>query len=422
MVYIKPGTYWMGDNQNLPDEEPAHPVSITSFYMDIKEVHIWHWQKVSSWALKNGYEFSVKMHDEGGGPKTGPYWYTDNSELIFPMNMFSWYDAVKWCNARSELEGRSPVYFVDDSHIEIYRKGEIDLSESQVGWSLSGYRLPTEAEWEFAARSGSYGLKYPWGNALDGSRANYYFNGDLFDQASTPVGYFNGTQLISDAKNSFNGESYKATDQISRFGLYDIVGNVSEWCWDWYDSSWYNAYGAKLKDTRGPSADVVLANAKTGPLTRVARGSNFRSRPDADYGNQIRIAYRNSFLPNSTLRTLGIRCVRADIEDPLWHDTVPLDNFPNWFLLDWFGYYWLSDQSWIFHYELGWIYPSGKGSYDNWLYFPKYGWLWTCKYAYPYFYSHNTDDWYEYDEDNIEFGWFLKSTNLEKIRIGREFP
>ena len=84
----------MGDNQNLPDEEPAHPVSITSFYMDIKEVHIWHWQKVSSWALKNGYEFSVKMHDEGGGPKTGPYWYTDNSELIFPMNMFSWYDAV----------------------------------------------------------------------------------------------------------------------------------------------------------------------------------------------------------------------------------------------------------------------------------------------------------------------------------------
>lgn len=422
MVYLNSGTYWMGDNKNLADEQPAHPVSVSPFYMDVKEIHIWHWEKVSSWALKNGYEFTVKKHDEGGGPKTGPYWYKENSELIFPMNMISWYDAVKWCNARSELEGRSPLYFIDDSHSEVYRKGELDLNDSQVNWNLSGYRLPTEVEWEFAARGGGYALLYPWGNVLDGSRGNYYFNGDPFDQASTPVGYFNGNQEITEAKNSFNGEVVNAKNQISKFGLYDMVGNVSEWCWDWYDETWYDYNDAKKKDTRGPSLEIVLSNSKSGIVTRVARGSNFRSRPDPEYGNQLRIAYRNTFLPTSTLRTLGLRCVRADVEDPLWHHAEPLESYPNWYYLDWFGHYWLSEDEWIFHYEFGWIYPSGKGSYDNWLYFPKHGWMWTCKYAYPYFYSDKDSIWYQYDEENFEFGWFTNNSNLEKMRFGREFP
>ena len=419
MVYLKSGTYWMGDNKNLVDEQPAHPLSVSPFYIDVKEVHIWHWEKVTSWALKNGYDFSVKNHDEGGGPKTGPYWYKENSKLIFPMNMTSWYDAVKWCNARSELEGRSPLYFIDDSHSEVYRKGELDLNESQVNWSLSGYRLPTEAEWEFAARGGGYALLYPWGNVLDGSRGNYYFNGDPFDQASTPVGYFNGNQEIIEAKNSFNGEAVNARDQISKFGLYDIVGNVSEWCWDWYDETWYESNEAKKKDTRGPSLEFVLSNSKSGIKTRVARGSNFRSRPDPEYGNQLRIAYRNTFLPTSTLRTLGLRCVRADVEDPLWHHAQPLASYPNWYYLDWFGYYWLSDHEWIFHYEFGWIYPSGKGSYDNWLYFPKHGWMWTSKLVFPYFYSSEDETWYKYLQNNYETGWFKNYLTEEKKRLGR---
>jgi len=415
MQFLLGGTFWMGDNKNIADEQPLHPLSLSSYFIDVKEVHIWHWEKVSNWAVKNGYEFS----DSTQLRKKGPYWYSEDSKLIFPMNMVNWYDAIKWCNARSELEGRTPVYYTDSNHKFIYREGEIDLNDSQVAWNFSGYRIPTEGEWEFAARGNAYTLKYPWGNVLDGSRANYFQSGDPFDNATTPVGYFNGNQKIIDAANSFNGENVKGKNQISKFGLYDIVGNVSEWCWDWYYESWYSQSKAREKNTRGPSFDFVLAKTGSNIMTRVARGGNFRANPEDNSGNKVRIAYRNTFLPTSTLRTLGIRCVRADIEDPLWLNAANVKGFPNWFFLPWFGYYWQSDVTWIFHFEHGWIYPIGKGSYDNWLYFPKHGWMWTGRYVYPYFYSDKDSGWYQYDEENPSSGWFTNVLTSENKRFGR---
>jgi formylglycine-generating enzyme required for sulfatase activity len=417
MEYLQSGTFWMGDNKNLQDEKPAHPVSLSSFHVDVKEVHIWHWEKVSNWAIKNGYEFSDSTQQR----KEGPYWYDIDSELIFPMNMVNWYDAIKWCNARSELEGRTPVYYTDNNHSSVYRTGEIDLKEGQVAWLFSGYRLPTEAEWEYAARGGAYSLNYPWGNSLDGSRANYFRSGDPFDNASTPVGYFNGNQQIIDTANSFSGENVKSRNQLSRFGLYDLVGNVSEWCWDWYYDRWYSESKARKENTRGPPFDFVLLKTRSDMITRVARGGNFRGNPGAEYGNEIRIAYRHTFLPTSTLRRLGIRCVRADIEDPLWLNAVQVEDFPNWFFLPWFGYYWKSNDTWIFHYKLGWIYPVGKGSYDNWLFLPDHGWMWTGRYVYPYFYSDKDSVWYEYDDENSSFGWFTNVLTAEKQRFGRNY-
>jgi formylglycine-generating enzyme required for sulfatase activity len=420
MRFINDGTFWIGDDKNLPDEQPAHPISLTSFFIDEKEVHIWHWEKVASWAVENGYVFS----DSTQLRKKGPYWYDQGSELLFPMNMVNWFDAVKWCNARSELEGRTPIYYLDNEHSIIFREGESDITESQVAWSYSGYRLPTEAEWEYAARGGAYMLKYPWGNVLDGSRANFFRSGDPFDEASTPVGYFNGNQLIIDADNSFNGENVKASDQVSRYGLYDLVGNVSEWCWDWYYDSWYSENNARKKNTRGPSFEFLapIKALEKKPMTRVARGSNFRSKPDANYGNELRIAFRNTFLPDSTLRRLGLRCVRGDIDDPLWSNAKKVDGFPNWYYMPWFGYYWQSTTTWIFHYRLGWLYPKGKGSYDNWLYFPNHGWMWTGSYAFPYFYSNEDAAWYKYDQENPAFGWFSNVVTGEDKRFGRVFP
>jgi formylglycine-generating enzyme required for sulfatase activity len=76
-----------------------------------------------------------------------------------------WYDCVKWCNARSELEGRIPAYYTDAMQTTVYRTGRWDVDNSSVNWN-AGYRLPTEAEWEKTARGGASGQRFPWGNTI----------------------------------------------------------------------------------------------------------------------------------------------------------------------------------------------------------------------------------------------------------------
>ncbi|MDC0156656.1 formylglycine-generating enzyme family protein [Verrucomicrobia bacterium] len=209
MVFITSGSVLMGDDSILDDEKPAHFASTGEYFIDVYEVHIWHWEKVASWAEANGYQFS---EDHRGViwrlAKQGPGWYQGASSKIFPMNMVNWYDAVKWCNARSELEGRIPVYYEDANQTIVYRSGQIDLNSTNVNWGGSGYRLPTEVEWERAARgtASTSTQDYSWGNSfLTGALANYSKSGDPFDDAATPVGYFNGSQKIIVQKNSRGG-------------------------------------------------------------------------------------------------------------------------------------------------------------------------------------------------------------------------
>ena len=310
MVFINAGTVLVGDDSTLQDEQPSHSVSTSEYFIDVYEVHIWHWEKVATWAEDNGYEFS---QDEEPNPtiwkrrKAGPGWYQDRSSLLFPMNMANWYDAVKWCNARSELEGRIPVYYEDANKTVVYRSGEIDLTNENVNWEGSGYRLPTEVEWVRAARgdASTSSQDYSWGNSfLNGAMANYSKSGDPFDDASTPVGYFDGRQDINASENSRGGESTSPSNIVSSFGLYDITGNVSEWCWDWYDAEWYSNSGSGTKNTKGPDIGL-LSDARP---RRIARGGNFRSYSQADRqgGNSLRIAYREAHLPELGDRARGL--------------------------------------------------------------------------------------------------------------------
>jgi len=418
MVHIKSGSAFIGDDSHLDDERPSHRVVTSDFFIDVYEVSIWDWDKVANWALLNGYQFSNSVKKN----KKGPWWYQGVSPLLFPMNMADWYDAVKWCNARSELEGRLPVYFEDSNKTIVYRSGNIDLNESHVKWNGTGYRLPTEVEWERAAR-GTFpnaGQSYSWGNSfLSGSLANYSLSGDPFDDAITPVGYFNGRQNIISNENSRGGELTMHKNMANGFGIYDITGNVSEWCWDWYDAKWYFNVESRNKNTRGPTI-MQLSDARP---RRVARGGNYKSYSEGDRagGNSLRIAYRGAHLPNLGSRMRGVRCVRANFEDPLWVTAVAWMNFPNWYFLDWFGYYYKSQHTWVYHGDFGWIYPSGKGSYDNWIYFPQHGWIWTNRFSYPYFYSSIDSNWYKYDTLGSELGWFERSTDQGRFRWGRVF-
>ena len=142
MIIVPESAFYMGQSGVQDDEQPIHRLWISSFASKY-EVSVREWINIRDWAINQGYEFSV-MQDF---PKRGPSWYELASPLDFPMNNVTWYDAVKWCNAKSEFHGRKPVYYLSDE-MKSVPKGEENLSSSWIDTKASGYRLPTEAEWE----------------------------------------------------------------------------------------------------------------------------------------------------------------------------------------------------------------------------------------------------------------------------------
>lgn len=181
------------------DHSNLVPVTIDAFHMDIHEVTKELWDTVRNWGLSNGYEDLV----EGLAG-----WEGDEKHPVTKVNLF---DAMKWCNARSEMNGLQPAYYLDAEKTEVYRVGNrlfVHLN------SQSGYRLPSEPEWEKAARGNRYadaqktkGYKYPWGT----------------DSISESLANYNDSQGTTIAVGSFPSNDY---------GLYDMSGNVWEWCVD----------------------------------------------------------------------------------------------------------------------------------------------------------------------------------------------
>ncbi len=218
MALIPAGPFQMGDHRvegllfgDHRVEGPEHTVTVSAFAMDKCEVSLELWKSVRAWGNTHGYDLL-----EGGGYAYGEYKH--------PVNSVSWFNVVKWNNARSEKEGKVPAYYVDAAMTQVYRSGE--KAPAGVKWD-SGYRLPTEAEWEKAARGGVAGKLYPWGtDAISTALANYMDG--------------------SKKSESMIIGSYGANG----YGLYDMAGNVWEWCWDWYGD-----YSSTAQtDPRGPSS------------------------------------------------------------------------------------------------------------------------------------------------------------------------
>src|ERR1035437_9494419 len=235
MTLIPAGSFLMGDalgdNGQFIDELPLHTVYVSAFYLDKTEVTKAMWDEVKTWAVAHGYSF-----ENAGSGKASNH----------PVYSVNWWDVVKWCNARSEKEGRVPAYYTDAVRTTVYRTGWVYVQNDWVKWN-SGYRLPTEAEWEKAARGGARGPRFPWSNVdtITHSQANYYSSTSYSYDVSLTCGYH----------PSYQSGGYPYTSPVGSFapnayGLYDMAGNVWGWCWDWYGS--YSS--GSQSDPRGPAS------------------------------------------------------------------------------------------------------------------------------------------------------------------------
>jgi formylglycine-generating enzyme required for sulfatase activity len=286
MVLIPAGSFTMGNcmdpGEGSSDELPLHTVYVSGFYMDRYEVSKALWDEVYAWATNRPAAMRYSFEYGAQGKASG-----------HPAQSMTWYDAVKWCNARSEKEGRVPCYYTNASlsQAAIYRSGQFDLATNLVNWAVSGYRLATEAEWEKAARGGVSGHRFPWSDSdnIDWTRANYYAwplsaGGYAYDVNPTEgydPAWTNGGYPYTSPVGSFAANGY---------GLYDMAGNVLEWCWDRRGS--YSS--GSQTDPRGPASYSY----------RVIRGGTY-----GPYAFHCRSAYRDFSYPWYFYDSLGFRSV-----------------------------------------------------------------------------------------------------------------
>jgi formylglycine-generating enzyme required for sulfatase activity len=252
--FIPAGNFTMG-NEGSANE--FRTVELSAFCMGKCEVTKAKWDEVRTWALSNGYDLAP------GEGKASDH----------PVQQISWYDVVKWCNARSEKEGLKPFYYTDDAQTKIYRTGKVDVTNAQVKWTANGYRLPTEAEWEKAARGGLVKALYPWGATISHDDANYFGkNGYHPDFDLSPP-------LFTSPCGSFKSNGY---------GLYDMAGNVNEWCWD--------------RDADYAKGDQKNPIGPTSGSSRIFRGGSWK---ESDLICQV--GYRLKTIPSYSADHIGFR-------------------------------------------------------------------------------------------------------------------
>ena len=276
MVLIDSGQFDMGDHHGDgdSDELPVHAVLLDSFFMSKFEITN---QQYCDY-LNVAYPAQIKVvagvvyassDTSNSYPYCDTHSYDADSQIDYndisgtfsvrtkgvrdmsddPMVEVSWYGAVGYCNWRSQQEGKEACY---------------NLSTWECDFSKHGYRLATEAEWEYAARGGNHNpyYRFPWGDTISHSQANYYSNWsggspsypyDVSPTEGHHPDWIDGIKPYTAPVGSFSDNGY---------GLYDMAGNVYEWCNDWWDSNYYST--SPYDNPQGPAG-----------IRRVVRGGSW---------------------------------------------------------------------------------------------------------------------------------------------------
>ncbi len=274
MILLRKGEFAQGcrDDNGFEDELPAHTVSLSPFLMDATEITV---GQFAAFVRDTEYATQAEKID------AETTWRTPGFEQAFdaPVTMVSWYDAIAYCNWRSKMSRLNPCYtFVGKDTVVVDR-------------SASGFRLPTEAEWEFAARNGGGERLYPWG--------------DEPGYISSPQGQRSYLANYNQ-RRSLSSDRWQWTNPVMEFpsntlGLYGLGGNVWEWCQDQYSDRAY----ALLAEESVHNPCLENADSSLKPR-RSMRGGSFRNELDL-----LRCSSRGSGLPGAFSNHVGFRCVRA---------------------------------------------------------------------------------------------------------------
>jgi len=368
MVRIGPGTFTMGSPSGETGrrfDETQHPVTLTrAFCLQVTEVTKAQWDAVAIQGPEHGYTDLPTGRNGFNGDASGTH----------PVTEVSWFDVLKWLNLKSELERLIPSYTVDGAP---YRTGQLT---PDCTFSASGYRLPTESEWEYVCRAGTTTAFH------SGAITETYC---ALDPNLDAIGWYCG--------NSDNNTHPVGGKEPNEWGLFDMSGNVWEWCWDWYGTY--------------PETATDPVGAASGSL-RVIRGGYYGFGAEA-----CRSAVRGRHWPGVPDNVIGFRTVRKT--NSVWG--CP-DCFANgWSFLPWFGYFAILERGWVYHLEHGYQYVVGSHSSSLHVFDEAIDcWFWTSAATYPYLYKFgNEAGWYWYYKGGT-FGqrWFNRLSDRVDLQEG----
>jgi len=283
LVWVRNGSFTMG-NQSVSGSRPEHQITLTKgFFMGM-------------YLITREQYIEVMGYDPN----------SNKDRQYLPANRVTWLDAIMFCNKLTEMENNqkgtslTPVYTIDNSSIVLADGSKWPPISSQtiisatvtINWDANGYRLPTEAEWEYAARGGKGSPgNYEWSGSNTASEVAWYggTGGTVTDRVTHPVGLLKPNILRT----------------------FDMSGNLCEWCWDEFASGYYSTSPAN--DPKGPGTNMVIINNPGNDTLRVRRGGSW------NHGvNNTRAFIRDSFQPTDTnmtnFWTIGFRVVRGPLE------------------------------------------------------------------------------------------------------------